>query len=40
MCIRDRPWYWYGTSSFLWALCLVVLAPGLLALVLSLIHIS
>lgn len=29
----DLPWYWYGTSSFLWALCLVVLVPGLLALV-------
>ena len=29
----ELPWYWYGTSSFLWAMCLVVLAPGLLALV-------
>lgn len=29
----ELPWYWYGTSSFLWTLCLVVLAPGLLALV-------
>lgn len=29
----ELPWYWTGTSSFLWALCLVVLAPGLLALV-------
>ncbi|WP_337058590.1 urea ABC transporter permease subunit UrtC [Pseudomonas sp. USHLN015] len=29
----ELPWYWGGTSSFLWALCLVVLAPGLLALV-------
>lgn len=29
---NELPWYWYGTSSFLWALCLVVLAPGLLAL--------
>jgi urea transport system permease protein len=29
----ELPWYWYGTSSFLWSLCLVVLAPGLLALV-------
>mgnify|MGYP003868250883 FL=1 len=29
----ELPWYWYGTSNFLWALCLVVLAPGLLALV-------
>ncbi|WP_437881738.1 urea ABC transporter permease subunit UrtC [Pseudomonas sp. LRF_L74] len=30
---NELPWYWYGTSSFLWALCLVVLVPGLLALV-------
>ena len=29
----ELPWYWYGTSSFFWAMCLVVLAPGLLALV-------
>lgn len=29
----ELPWYWYGTQHFLWALCLVVLAPGLLALV-------
>ncbi|WP_165677990.1 urea ABC transporter permease subunit UrtC [Metapseudomonas otitidis] len=29
----ELPWYWTGTSSFLWSLCLVVLAPGLLALV-------
>ncbi|WP_027897638.1 urea ABC transporter permease subunit UrtC [Zestomonas thermotolerans] len=28
----ELPWYWYGTSSFLWCLALVVLAPGLLAL--------
>lgn len=27
------PWYWRGTQHFLWALCLVVLAPGLLAFV-------
>ncbi|CDF86491.1 branched-chain amino acid ABC transporter permease [Pseudomonas knackmussii B13] len=27
------PWYWQGTQHFLWALCLVVLAPGLLAFV-------
>ncbi len=38
MCIRVRswtelPWYWAGTDNFLWAMCLVVLAPGLLALV-------
>ncbi|WP_165665523.1 urea ABC transporter permease subunit UrtC [Metapseudomonas otitidis] len=30
---NELPWYWTGTSSFLWSLCLVVLAPGLLALV-------
>lgn len=29
----ELPWYWYGTSSFLWCLALVVLVPGLLALV-------
>ncbi|WP_407314810.1 urea ABC transporter permease subunit UrtC [Pseudomonas sp. nanlin1] len=29
----ELPWYWFGTQHFLWALCLVVLAPGLLALV-------
>ncbi|WP_286784536.1 MULTISPECIES: urea ABC transporter permease subunit UrtC [Pseudomonas] len=29
----ELPWYWYGTSSFLWSMCLAVLAPGLLALV-------
>ena len=29
----ELPWFWTGTSSFLWTLCLVVLAPGLLALV-------
>lgn len=29
----ELPWYWAGTQHFLWALCLVVLAPGLLALV-------
>ncbi len=29
----ELPWYWAGTNHFLWALCLVVLAPGLLALV-------
>ncbi len=28
----ELPWYWSGTQSFLWTLCLVVLAPGLLAL--------
>src|SRR5690606_11358272 len=30
---NELPWYWYGTSSFLWALCLVVLVPGVLAFV-------
>ncbi|MFJ4141836.1 urea ABC transporter permease subunit UrtC [Pseudomonas sp. NPDC089734] len=29
----ELPWYWVGTDNFLWAMCLVVLAPGLLALV-------
>ncbi|SOS36293.1 amino acid ABC transporter permease [Pseudomonas syringae group genomosp. 3] len=29
----ELPWYWAGTDNFLWAMCLVVLAPGLLALV-------
>jgi urea transport system permease protein len=29
----ELPWYWSGTQHFLWALCLAVLAPGLLALV-------
>ncbi|WP_219062492.1 urea ABC transporter permease subunit UrtC [Pseudomonas sp. UMAB-08] len=28
----ELPWYWTGTNHFLWAMCLVVLAPGLLAL--------
>ncbi|QDY40914.1 urea ABC transporter permease subunit UrtC [Candidatus Pantoea soli] len=29
----DRlPWFWAGTQHFAWALCLVVLVPGLLAL--------
>ena len=30
---NELPWYWAGTQHFLWALCLVVLAPGLLAFV-------
>ncbi|WP_440856644.1 urea ABC transporter permease subunit UrtC [Pseudomonas syringae] len=30
---NELPWYWAGTDNFLWAMCLVVLAPGLLALV-------
>ena len=29
----ELPWYWAGTQHFAWAMCLVVLAPGLLALV-------
>jgi urea transport system permease protein len=29
----ELPWYWYRHLHFLWAMCLVVLAPGLLALV-------
>lgn len=29
----ELPWYWAGTDNVLWAMCLVVLAPGLLALV-------
>ncbi|MEE3505514.1 MULTISPECIES: urea ABC transporter permease subunit UrtC [unclassified Pseudomonas] len=29
----ELPWYWTGTNHFLWAMCLVVLAPGLLALI-------
>ncbi|WP_210526508.1 urea ABC transporter permease subunit UrtC [Pantoea ananatis] len=30
----DRlPWFWAGTQHFAWALCLIVLVPGLLALV-------
>ncbi len=29
----ELPWYWYGTSSFLWAMCLVMLVPGVLAFV-------
>jgi len=27
------PWFWAGTQHFAWALCLIVLVPGLLALV-------
>jgi urea transport system permease protein len=30
---KAYPWYWHGTQHAAWALCLVVLAPGLLALV-------
>jgi urea transport system permease protein len=30
---KELPWYWRGTEHFWWACALVVLAPGLLALV-------
>ncbi len=30
---KELPWYWLGTDSFVYALLLVVLVPGLLALV-------
>ena len=30
---KAYPWYWHGTQHAAWALALVVLAPGLLALV-------
>src|SRR4051812_14088506 len=30
---KQLPWYWVGTEHFLWAMLLVVLVPGLLALV-------
>ncbi|MCE0490484.1 urea ABC transporter permease subunit UrtC [Pantoea sp. Mb-10] len=30
---RALPWFWTGTQHFMWALCLIVLVPGLLALV-------
>jgi urea transport system permease protein len=30
---KTMPWFWHGSDSFVWALLLVVLAPGLLALV-------
>ncbi|MEA9391385.1 urea ABC transporter permease subunit UrtC [Acerihabitans sp. TG2] len=29
----ELPWYWSGTQHFAWALCLIILAPGLLALI-------
>lgn len=29
----ELPWFWAGTQHFAWALCLIMLAPGLLALV-------
>jgi amino acid/amide ABC transporter membrane protein 2, HAAT family (TC 3.A.1.4.-) len=28
----ELPWFWAGTQHFAWALCLIVLVPGLLAL--------
>ena len=30
---KEFPWFWAGSDSFLWSMALVVLAPGLLALV-------
>ncbi|WP_058959382.1 urea ABC transporter permease subunit UrtC [Type-E symbiont of Plautia stali] len=30
---NELPWFWAGTQHFAWALCLIMLAPGLLALV-------
>ncbi|MDB5815255.1 MAG: urea transporter, permease protein UrtC [Rhodocyclales bacterium] len=30
---KTLPWYWEGTQHFLWALLLVILVPGLLALI-------
>lgn len=29
---NELPWFWGGTQHFAWALCLVILVPGLLAL--------
>jgi len=29
---HELPWFWAGTQHFAWALCLIVLVPGLLAL--------
>lgn len=29
----ELPWFWAGTQYFLWTLCLIILIPGLLALV-------
>lgn len=31
--VERTAWYWLGTQHFLWALCLVVAVPGLLAFV-------
>lgn len=30
---NELPWFWTGTQHFAWALCLIMLVPGLLALV-------
>ncbi len=30
---RELPWFWTGTDYFVWALCLSMLVPGLLALI-------
>ncbi|MBE5251355.1 urea ABC transporter permease subunit UrtC [Mixta mediterraneensis] len=30
---NEMPWFWAGTQHFAWALCLIVLMPGVLALV-------
>ncbi|MFP1769696.1 urea ABC transporter permease subunit UrtC [Lonsdalea quercina] len=30
---NELPWFWAGTQHFAWALCLIMLTPGLLALV-------
>ena len=30
---NELPWFWAGTQHFAWALCLIILVPGLLALV-------
>ncbi len=30
---NEMPWFWAGTQHFAWALCLIVLMPGILALV-------
>ncbi|MFZ4832353.1 urea ABC transporter permease subunit UrtC [Rouxiella sp. Mn2063] len=30
---NELPWFWVGTQHFVWALCLIVLVPGVLAFV-------
>ena len=30
---NELPWFWLGTEHFIWALCLVVLIPGLIAFI-------